>query len=509
MMQELEDDDTLRLPVAGRESNQHTDPGRNSIVNRKRPVFLEEGVDDDGEEEYFFDFDTIPRSKVVLPILDDELDDTLSLRVVTDPSFVSTPARARTGAWITADGRFVILARVLRMFGFGFSSVLIGVILATEGLSFVQVSLLLSVGLVGSVVEIIFVALFADRLGRRRTLIGFAVLMALGGLAFAFSHNLIILLLAAFFGTINPSSTSENTPFIAIEQAILPQTCVPERLTDAFARYNLWAQLAGAAGGLAVALPDLLHRFTGTSTGDGMQAMFALYALLGGITALLFMCMTEKVEAATVSSGTAVAKRPQPLRKKSRSNVFRLSSLFVVDAFAGGLVVQTIVAFWFQQRFGVSLSALGLLFFGANLASALSLPIASRLSRRFGLLKTMVFTHLPSQLLLLLVPLMPTFWLAALFLLCRQSLSKMDVPTRQVYILELVQPEERTAAAGITTMARSIATSMSPLVAGVLLTSSLFVLGLPFLVAGSLSTCYDLLLYVLFRKTPVQSDRRS
>jgi MFS family permease len=500
-MQELEDDDTLRLPAAGYPNGHQKRLRRSGNTAGKLPTFLAE---ERSEADAFFDFDTIPRSKVVLPILDNELEVTLNrIPAVARP----TSARAKSGAWITFDGRLVILARILRMFGFGFSSVLIGVTLATAGLSLVEVSLLLSTALVGSVIAIIFVALFADRLGRRRMLACYALLMALAGLAFAFSHNLVLLLLAAFFGTINPSSTSENTPFIAIEQAILPQTCVPERLTDAFARYNLWAQLAGAAGGLAVTLPDILHYFTGLTTSDGVHVMFALYALLGIATAVLYMLMTEKVESAAKAGLPAEARAHKPLQKKSRSNVFRLSSLFVLDAFAGGLVVQTIIAFWFRQRFGVSLSTLGLLFFGANLAAALSLPIAARLSKRLGLLKTMVFTHLPSQLLLVLVPLMPSFWLAALFLLCRQSLSKMDVPTRQVYIMELVSPEERTAAAGITTMARSIATSMSPLAAGVLLANSLFVLGLPFLVAGSLSALYDLLLYALFRKVPVPRDR--
>jgi len=498
-MQELED--TLRLPVAGYPPGHQKNLKRNGNTAGKVEGFPAE---DRGEETDFFDFDTIPRSKVVLPILDDELEDTLR-RIPAVARQI--PPRAKTGAWITSDGRLVILARILRMFGFGFSSVLIGVLLATEGLSLVQVSLLLSIALVGSVIEIIFVTLFADRLGRRLMLVCFALLMALGGLAFAFSHNLIVLLLAAFFGTINPSSTSENTPFIAMEQAILPQTCLPEHITDAFARYNLWAQLAGAAGGLTVGLPDILHHFLGVTTRDGVQAMFALYALLGLVTAVLSLLMSEKVESAVRKGPPSIARVHKPLQIKSRSNVFRLSSLFILDAFASGLVVQTIIAFWFRQRFGTSLSTLGLLFFGASLASALSLPIAARLSRRFGLLKTMVFTHLPSQLLLVLVPLMPSFWLAALFLLCRQSLSKMDVPTRQVYIMELVSPEERTAAAGITTMARSIATSMSPLAAGVLLANALFVLGLPFLVAGGLSTLYDLLLYALFRKVPIPSDQ--
>ncbi len=519
-MEEFDGDDTLRLPVAGRittqrkdpitdQHEQHKDTDTSAVAHKKRPRFFEDGEvleNDIDDEAYHFDFDTIPRSKVVLPVLDDELEDTLRMRAITHPAVV--PARDKRGTWITLDGRLVIVARILRMFGFGFTSVLVGVILAEAGLSLVQVSLLLTISLAGSVVEIIFVTLFADRLGRRSTLVGFAVLMGLGGLAFAFSHNLIVLLVAAFFGTINPSSTSENTPFIAIEQAILPQTCVPERLTDAFTRYNLWAQLAAAAGGLAVSLPDILHSFLGMTTGQGVETMFVLYAFLGVLTAVLFIGLTAKVEAAPAKSHVSLTRPLPPLQKKSRSHVFRMSSLFVVDAFAGGLVIQTIVAFWFRQRFGVSLSALGILFFGANLASALSLPIAARLSRRFGLLKTMVFTHLPSQILLLLVPLMPTFWLAALFLLCRQSLSKMDVPTRQVYIMALVAPEERTAAAGITTMARSIATSMSPLAAGAMLANSLFPLGLPFLVAGGLSSMYDLLLYTLFRKVPVADESK-
>ncbi len=498
-MQEFEDEDTLRLPAT---STLHRYRKDSSGIGRTVGEHLALSAKSKDEEDLFFDFDTIPRSKVVLPVLIDDLEDTLRR-----PAVVRPPASPQvTGAWITRDGRLVIFARILRMFGFGFSSVLVGVSMATAGLSLAQVSLILSSTLVGSVIAIILSALFADRFGRRRCLVYFALMMALAGVAFAFSHNFDVLILAAFLGTINPSSTSENTPFIAIEQAILPQTCIPDRLTEAFARYNLWAQLAGAVGGLAVTLPDILHSFIGLSTSDGIHAMFLLYALLAITIACLYIAMTEKAESDTRLSLDSTRKIRNPLQKKSRTNVFRLSCLFVIDAFAGGLVVQSILAYWFQQRFGVSLGALGLLFFGANLLAALSLPVAARLSKRLGLLKTMVVTHLPSQILLVLVPLMPTFWLAALFLLCRQSLSKMDVPTRQVYIIGLVNPEERVAAAGITTMARSIATSMSPLVVGVLLTNALFVFGLPFLMAGGLSSFYDVLLYGLFRKVPVSHD---
>ena len=326
------------------------------------------------------------------------------------------------------------------------------------------------------------------------------------GLAFAFSHNLIVLLLAAFLGTISPSS-AENAPFFAIEQAILPQTCSVERRTETFARYNLVAQLAGAVGGLAVVIPDILHQSMNMSTTLVVRAMFAGYSLLALSTALLFLNISEKVEMAAPmgnskdrgASFVDVSSRRMPLQK-SRSMVVRLASLFTLDAFAGGLIVQTILALWFHQRFGASLSVLGFLFFATNLLAALSLSIAGWLARRIGLLNTMVFTHLPSNILLMLVPLMPTFPLAVIFLLCRQLLSQMDVPTRQAYTMSLVDPTERTAAASITTIARSIGLSVSPLLAGVLLTGSALFLGLPFLFAGGLKSIYDLVLYSMFRK---------
>lgn len=194
-----------------------------------------------------------------------------------------------------------------------------------------------------------------------------------------------------------------------------------------------------------------------------------------------------------------MGRQRMPLRK-SRGIVLRLASFFALDAFAGGLVVQTILALWFHQRFGASLSVLGLLFFTANLLAALSLPVAAWLSRRIGLLNTMVFTHLPSNMLLMLVPLMPIFPLAALVFLCRQLLSQMDVPTRQAYTMSLVDPVERTAAASFTTVARSIGLSLSPVLAGVLLTGPALMLGLPFLCAGSLKSIYDLSLYRVFRR---------
>lgn len=415
----------------------------------------------------------------------------------------SSPLPATPTHWMNEDGRRIVVARAIRTFGYGFTSVLLGIMLTAAGFSTIQVGLLLSVALTGDIVAIMLVALLADRIGRRRVLIFFALLMSISGCAFAFSQNFTILLIAAFFGTISPSS-SDNAPFAAIEQAILPQTASVERRTDIFARYNFIAQLAGAAGGLAVTLPDIIHATMGMSANTGMRAMFAGYSIIALSLGGLYLGMSDNVEVAASKQPVASTfkRKGVPLRQ-SRGIVLRLASLFALDAFAGGLVVQTILSLWFHQRFGVPLSVLGVLFFCSNLLAALSLPVAARLAKRFGLLNTMVFTHLPSNFLLMLVPLMPTFPLAALFLLCRQSLSQMDVPTRQAYTMTLVAPEERTAAASATTVARSVALAFSPLLSGVLLTGAALTLGLPFFICGGLKATYDMLLYAVFRHTKI------
>jgi MFS family permease len=424
-------------------------------------------------------------------------------------------------SWIDKDGWRVIAARSVRNFGYGFTSVLLGVTLTSAGFSTFDVGLLLTVALLGDMLAIILVALFADRFGRKRVLIFFALLMSVSGVVFALSHSLILLLLAAFFGTISPSN-ADNTPFSAIEQALLPQTCVEERRADIFARYNLGAQLSGALGGLAVVIPDILHQTMNMSAEVAFRFMFGGYALLALAVATIFLTMSNNVEsvhhlvakqshatakdavkAEEVASTAPAAPKLRVSLRKSRSIVMRLSALFAVDAFAGGLVVQAILSLWFHERFGVPLSELGLLFFGTNLLAALSLPVAAWLAKRIGLLNTMVFTHLPSNILLLCVAFMPIFPLAALVLLARQMLSQMDVPTRQAYTMTLVDPEERTAAASVTTIARSIALSLSPVLSGLLISGAVLALGLPFLVGGSLKALYDLTLYGVFRKVKI------
>jgi MFS family permease len=305
------------------------------------------------------------------------------------------------------------------------------------------------------------------------------------------------------------ASASETAPFLPIEQAIVAQIVSAERRTAAFAHYNVVASFAGALGALAAALPDLLTHI-GIGLGSGIRLVFALYVLAALLAAVLAMRLSPAVEAAPDprlggGGGGHSRSRPRlvPAMGRSRAIVLRLAALFSVDSLAGGLVVQSLVALYIHLRFGVPLGPLGVLFFAANMLSALSFLAAVPLARRFGLLNTMVFTHLPSNVLLALVAVMPTFPLAAGVLLLRQLLSQMDVPTRQAYTMALVAPDERTAAASVTSLARSAGSAASPVISGALLQGTWLTLGLPFVMAGALKSAYDLSLWRIFRHVPV------
>jgi hypothetical protein len=316
-------------------------------------------------------------------------------------------------------------------------------------------------------------------------------------------------LVAAFFGTLG-TSASETAPFLPIEQSILPQVSTPRIRTELFARYNLIATFAGAAGALAAGIPDLLSH-AGIPLGTGITLMFGLYSALALSAGLLALQLSPHVEVPPAAGGSrgepmSLMRHLIPPLHRSRGVILRLSALFSIDALAGGLVVQSLMALYFHLHFGVPLAPLGALFFAANTLSALSFLAAVPLARRFGLLNTMVFTHLPSNVLLVLVAFMPTFPLAALTLLPRQALSQMDVPTRQAYTVALVEPEERTPAASVTSLARSAGSSTSPVFSGLLLQGPLLVLGLPFIVAGTLKAAYDLALWRMFRQVPVPED---
>jgi MFS family permease len=392
-------------------------------------------------------------------------------------------------SWLQPDGRRLLAARTLRTFGYGYLAVALGLYLQQLGLNAVQVGLVLAAAVAGSAAMNVFWALFADRFGRRRTVATMAALMVAGGLVFALTDRLWLLLLGALTGTISATS-AEVGPFVTVEQAILPQTAPPERRTWLFSLYDTLGTLAGAAGALCTGAVGLFARL-GLAGASAYRPLFVLYASIGLLNLVLFLGLSSGVESARVEG----ARRFVGLHR-STGAVARLSALFGLDALAGGLVLQSIVAYWFHVRWGLSPATLGLLFFWVGVLSGLSLLAASWMARRIGLLNTMVFTHLPSNVLLVLVPLAPAAWLAVLLFLARMSVSQMDVPTRRSYTMAIVDPDERTAAAGITNVARTAASAVSPLLSGLALGAG--ALALPFLLAGGLKVVYDGLIYVTF-----------
>ena len=406
-----------------------------------------------------------------------------------------------------AAARLILLMRGLRQFAYGLLAVTLGVVLAGEGFSPASIGILITVSLVGDMASTYVIGLFADSWGRRRTLVLLALLMAGTGLIFGLATSYPVLLLAAFFGTLG-TTASETAPFLPIDQAMLAQVSTSERRTALFARYNLVASLSTALGALAAGVPGLLTQI-GVPLASGIRLLFGLYAVLALLVGGLSLRLSPLVEAPghPLMEARRLRQRLAPPLHRSRGIVWRLTALFSVDALAGGLVVQSLMALFFHLRFGVPLSILSALFFGANLLSALSFLAAVPLARRFGLLNTMVFTHLPSNILLALVAFAPTFPLAAVLLLLRQALSQMDVPTRQAYTMALVDPEERTAAASVTSLARSLGSSTSPVFSGLLLEAPLLALGLPLIVAGALKAAYDLTLWSIFRQVHVEEER--
>jgi MFS family permease len=422
-----------------------------------------------------------------------------------DPRASTEPPAAQS-----PDARLILAARGLRSFAYGLLAVVLGVWLTRGGISPLAIGIIITVSLIGDFCGTYVIGLSADRWGRRRTLVVLALLMALTGAIFALSRWYPLLLVTAFCGTLG-TTASETAPFLPIEQAMLPQTCPPDARTHLFARYNLVASFAGALGALAAGLPDLAAR-AGLPLSAGYRLVFGLYVLAALLVAVLAIRLSPSVEA-PISTGQPVSarwRRLLPPLGRSRTIVLRLAALFSVDALAGGLVVQSLMALYFHLRFGVPLSLLAALFFGANTLSALSFLAAVPLARRIGLLNTMVFTHLPSNVLLALVPFMPTFPLAAGVLLVRQSLSQMDVPTRQAYTMALVAPAERTAAASVTSLARSAGSAASPVLSGFLLEGPMLVLGLPFILAGALKAAYDLTIWAVFRRVrPLDANSAS
>ncbi len=413
-------------------------------------------------------------------------------------------AQADPAATPRAQIALLFATRALRMFAYGLTSVVLVLHLAAAGIPQTRIGLLLSLTLLGDTAISLLLTTRADRFGRRRTLLVGALLMLVAAAAFATTTSFLVLLLAATVGVLSPSG-NEVGPFLAVEQAALSQQIPPARRTSTFAWYQLTGSLATAAGSLCGGGAVQALQGAGLSPLASYRGVSVGYGLIGLLLAALFLRLSPAVEAPRREAGTPPPRAVLGLHR-SRGIVWRLSALFALDAFAGGLVVQSYVAYWFHARFGANPATLGGIFFGANVLAGISALSAAAIARRIGLVNTMVATHLPSNVLLALVPLMPTLPLAVAVLFLRFSISQMDVPTRQSYTMAVVEPDERSAAAGVTGMVRTVGAGLAPLLAGPLYAAAALA-SLPFLLSGGLKIVYDLVLWRSFRAVRPPEER--
>lgn len=386
--------------------------------------------------------------------------------------------------------------RGLRAFGDGFASLLLPAYLGALGFDAFSVGLVTTATLLGSAAFTLGVGLTAHRFGNRALLVAATLLMVGTGLGFALESRFWPLLAIAFVGTLNPS-TSDVSIFLPLEQALLTESVPGESRTTAFAGYSLVGYLVGALGSLAAGLPELLRDVWPVGLVPALQTMFALYAALGFVSFLLYRRLPLHDEKPTGHAATPLGP--------SRGIVYSLAALFSLDAFGGGLIVQSMLALWLFRRFGLSLAAAGTIFFWSGLIASASFLAAPRVARRIGLINTMVFTHFPSNLCLLALPFAPSLWAAVALWFLRCSLSQMDVPARSSYVMAMVTPPERAAAASVTSLPRSLASALAPILAGWMLNLSPF--GWPVFLAGALKGAYDLLLLALFRHRRPPEER--
>jgi len=408
-----------------------------------------------------------------------------------------TAQRIEGQRWLSRDGRIILAARLVRTFGFGYLAVVLATYLAALGKTPVEVGVVLTATIAGCALATVVSSAWADRLGRRRMLVAVSALMTVGGLVFAVTDRTWLLALGALTGAMSASS-SDLGPANTIDQAILAQTTADEHRTRLFSYYSMVGNLAGALGALFAGVVSFLARLGWTGV-DAYRPLFVVYAALGVVNALLLARLSARVELAPVDPPRRIGIH------RSRGIVLRLSLLYGLDSFAGGFAVQSLVAYWFTLRWGLTPQSLGVLFFADGLLAGLSFLMAGPLARRFGLLRTMVFTQLPSNLLLVLLPLAPGAALAVLVFLVRSLFSQMDIPTRQSYTMAIVEPDERTATAGLTNVARTAAGAAAPAVAGY--AYSVAALGAPFFLAGALKVAYNLLIYRAFRDIRPPEER--
>ena len=396
------------------------------------------------------------------------------------------------------NGRILVAARTLRSFAYGLNSVALGLYLSGIGLPAAAIGVVLSAALAGTLGLTVVITLFGDRIGRRRLLMAGSALMVSAALVPLAGGEPLLLATIALSGMVAVNA-NESTGLQTVDQAVLPQSVPNEQRTSAFALYNLLASAAAATGALAIVLFPVFGTALGLQGPSVYSPAFLLYAVIGLIALLLHSRLDARAE-----SGERVERRLAIDR--SRPVVARLSVLFGLDSFASSFTVQSFLAYFLVTRFSAQPEALGALFFTASLLAAASFPVAAWLARRIGLVRTMVVTHIPSSVFLIGVALAPSFAIAALLLLARSALASMDVPTRQSYTMAVVDPAERTATAGVTSLARGIAQVPGPALAGALLVP--LGLGVPLIATGVLKICYDIALFGLFRARPAPEEER-
>lgn len=408
-----------------------------------------------------------------------------------DRAEVVVTARAR----LPSDARRILWAQALRAFAYGFGAVLLGSTLDQRGFSSGEVGLVLAAVVAGTVVSSLAVGRWGDRFGRRRAYVALYLALGLSGVVFAFSDQLWALIAVALTGALS-TEVVESGAFTSLEQSMLATDLAGRERLRGFGVYNAVATAAGSVGALAAGGPELLRRiWSGTPIDERFFLVFVPVALAGAAVACT---LSRRVETDPVPVHEAA-----PRLNRSRPAVVRLAALFAVDSFAGGFVVQAFIAYWLTVQFDASIGVLGIVFFSVGLLQTASFLAAPRLAERFGILRTMVFTHLPSNAVLIAIPFAPNLATAIALLLVRSLLGQMDVPTRQAYVMALVDPAERTPAAAWTNTARYVVRPAGPALAGV---SQSLALGLPFFLAGGIKTLYDLVLWRWFRSVPLPDD---
>lgn len=397
--------------------------------------------------------------------------------------------------WITRDGKLLLYARIVRTFSYGFLSIILAIYLKLSGFNEILIGIVLSATLVNSVIFNLFSSAYADRIGRKKILTVYAALMVISAVIFFLTSNYMALIIAALVGTINVTG-SEVGAFLSLEQAILPQTVNDiKKRNSIFALYNMVGTFAMAGGVLVSGLPNFLEQHYGLGQISAIKTLFIFYAVLALVVMGIYLALSKKIEI-QVQTGQGLPRKT--ISPQTRGIIAKMSSLFAVDSFAGGFVIQSIVAFWFYSKFGADLTMLSYIFSVAGVLTAVSFLLATKIASKIGLINTMVFTHIPSNILLIFLAFAPNFSLAILLYLARMSLSQMDVPTRQSYIVSIVNENERVAAAGITNTSRNVAQAVSPSLSGAVIQA--LSLSAPFVVGGILKIAYDIGLFVNFRK---------